>query len=76
MNTKTKVFNEKVISEISLNRNIIYCKIVYFKFSSRYKTIFLIGDRHDITEILLKVALNTISLSPNWRKIRRQFLSV
>jgi len=23
-------------------------------------------DRHDITEILLKVALNTLTLSPEW----------
>jgi hypothetical protein len=30
-------------------------------------------DRHDITEILLKVALNTITLTPNqWKKLKQK----
>jgi hypothetical protein len=38
---------------------------------------FWIYDRHDITEILLKVALNTVTLTPCFtRKLRRYWLPV
>ena len=42
------------------NNNLMLLKIIHLAFSNNH----LLGDRHDFTEILLKVALNTITLTP------------
>jgi len=48
---------KQTLSSAQKNNNLMLLKIIHLAFSNNH----LLSDRHDITEILLKVALNTIT---------------